>query len=72
MLFLLSMFLNVFFYGYQGAGKTSLFNAIFGQGKLTHITNTENLQVESDFQEGIAGGLCYCDSPGVNLQVILL
>ncbi|TYI73067.1 hypothetical protein E1A91_D07G104600v1 [Gossypium mustelinum] len=58
--------------GLEGAGKTSLFNAILGKGKLTHITNTENLQVESDFQEGIAGGLCYCDSPGVNLQELAI
>ncbi|KAH1130860.1 hypothetical protein J1N35_002238 [Gossypium stocksii] len=58
--------------GLEGAGKTSLFNAILGKGQLTHITNTENLQVESDFQEGIAGGLCYCDSPGVNLQELAI
>ncbi|KAG8488430.1 hypothetical protein CXB51_016464 [Gossypium anomalum] len=58
--------------GLEGSGKTSLFNAILGKGKFTHITNTENLQVESDFQEGIAGGLCYCDSPGVNLQELAI
>ena len=26
---------------------------------------------ESDDQEGIAGGLCYCVSAGVNLQVFV-
>ncbi|KAL4354416.1 hypothetical protein GQ457_06G028030 [Hibiscus cannabinus] len=54
--------------GLEGAGKTSLFKAILGQGKLTTIANIENLQVETDFRDGIAGGLCYTDSPGVNLQ----
>ncbi|XVF21301.1 hypothetical protein REPUB_Repub12eG0079100 [Reevesia pubescens] len=54
--------------GLEGAGKTSLFKAILSQGKLTSITNIENLQVESDFQDGITGGLCYSDTPGVNLQ----
>ncbi|XVE72682.1 hypothetical protein DITRI_Ditri11bG0058400 [Diplodiscus trichospermus] len=58
--------------GLEGAGKTSLFKAILGQGKLTTITNAENLQVEADFQEGIAGGLCYSDSPGVNLQELAM
>ncbi|XP_022758770.1 uncharacterized protein LOC111305465 isoform X2 [Durio zibethinus] len=58
--------------GLEGAGKTSLFKAILGQGKLTTITNIENLQVEADFQDGIAGGLCYSDTPGVNLQELAM
>ncbi|XWS76015.1 hypothetical protein CRYUN_Cryun01aG0141400 [Craigia yunnanensis] len=58
--------------GLEGAGKTSLFKAILGQGKLTTISNIENLQLEADFQDGIAGGLCYSDSPGVNLQELAM
>ncbi|XWS47166.1 hypothetical protein CRYUN_Cryun14cG0130000 [Craigia yunnanensis] len=58
--------------GLEGAGKTSLFKAILDQGRLTTITNIENLQVEADFQDGIAGGLCYSDSPGVNLQELAM
>lgn len=40
-----------------------------GQGRLTSITNFENMHIEADVQEGIAGGICYSDSAGVNLQV---
>lgn len=54
--------------GFEGAGKTSLFKAILGQGKLTAHSDIDNLHLEGDVQEGIAGGLCYSDSPGVNLQ----
>lgn len=56
----------------QGAGKTSLFKAILAQGRMTTISNIETQLPESDAQEGIAGGLCYCDSTGVNLQVLPL
>ncbi|KAL4323371.1 hypothetical protein GQ457_11G003890 [Hibiscus cannabinus] len=58
--------------GLEGAGKTSLFKAILGHGKSIHTTDTENLQAESDFQEGIAGGLFYFDQPGVNLQELAI
>ncbi|KDP45262.1 hypothetical protein JCGZ_15127 [Jatropha curcas] len=54
--------------GLEGAGKTSLFKAIMSQGRLTHITNFENMHTEANVQEGIAGGVCYTDSAGVNLQ----
>ncbi|CAK7349423.1 unnamed protein product [Dovyalis caffra] len=54
--------------GLEGAGKTSLFKAIMGQGRLTTINNFENFNLEADIQEGVAGGLCYSDSAGVNLQ----
>lgn len=40
-----------------------------GQGRLTTITNFENINLETDIQEGVAGGVCYSDSAGVNLQV---
>lgn len=54
--------------GLEGAGKTSLFKAILSQGRLTNISNIENLLPETDVQEGISRGLCFCDSAGVNLQ----
>ncbi|CAL1412150.1 unnamed protein product [Linum trigynum] len=54
--------------GLEGAGKTSLFKAIMNKGRITAITNSDNMLMEADVQEGIAGGLCYCDSSGVNLQ----
>ncbi|KAK6937870.1 Fungal lipase-like domain [Dillenia turbinata] len=54
--------------GLEGAGKTSLFKAILGQGKFSSSTKTENMLLEDDLGEGIAGGLCYLDSEGVNLQ----
>lgn len=54
--------------GLEGAGKTSLLKAILDQGRPTIASNMENLPVEMDIQEGIAGGLCYSDSAGINLQ----
>ncbi|KAB1224135.1 hypothetical protein CJ030_MR2G024429 [Morella rubra] len=54
--------------GLEGAGKTALLKAILCQSRVNSITNTENMLLEGDVQEGIAGGLCYCDSAGVNLQ----
>ncbi|XP_021676912.2 uncharacterized protein LOC110662290 isoform X2 [Hevea brasiliensis] len=54
--------------GLEGAGKTSLFKAIMGQSRLTTIANFENMHIEADVQEGIAGGVCYIDSAGINLQ----
>ncbi|KAL5562194.1 hypothetical protein UlMin_031941 [Ulmus minor] len=54
--------------GLEGAGKTSLFKAILNEGRITTITNIENLLPEPDVQESIAGGLRYYDSAGVNLQ----
>lgn len=53
----------------EGAGKTSLFKAILNEGGLTGTTGIETLHLEADDQDGIAGGLCYSDSAGVNLQV---
>ncbi|CAK9140878.1 unnamed protein product [Ilex paraguariensis] len=54
--------------GLEGAGKTSLLKAILGQGKLTTSSGIENLYMDVDVLEGIAGGLCYSDSAGINLQ----
>ncbi|KAJ0926980.1 putative GTP binding domain, P-loop containing nucleoside triphosphate hydrolase [Helianthus annuus] len=54
--------------GLEGAGKTSLLKAILDQGKVNISTNIENFSMDLDVQEGIAGGLCFTDSAGVNLQ----
>ncbi|KAM5562963.1 hypothetical protein ABKV19_017917 [Rosa sericea] len=58
--------------GLEGAGKTSLLKAILSQGRITNIPNIENLLPEADVQEGISGGLCFCDSAGINLQELNL
>ncbi|KAM2989821.1 hypothetical protein FF2_003747 [Malus domestica] len=55
-----------------GAGKTSLFKAMLSHGKITNITNIENLLLETNAQEGISRGLYFCDSAGVNLQELNL
>ncbi|CAN4093296.1 unnamed protein product [Withania somnifera] len=51
-----------------GSGKTSLLKAILDRGRSARIGSIENLNADDDVQEGIAGGLCYSDSAGVNLQ----
>ena len=56
----------------QGAGKTSLLKAILSQSRVNTNANVENKLPESDDQGGIARGLCYCVSAGVNLQVFIL
>ncbi|XP_071721513.1 uncharacterized protein [Rutidosis leptorrhynchoides] len=53
--------------GLEGAGKTSLLKAIL-EGRVNVSTNCENMYMDVDVQEGITGGLCFTDSPGVNLQ----
>ncbi|CAN6554316.1 unnamed protein product [Malus baccata var. baccata] len=58
--------------GLEGARKTSLFKAMLSQGKITNITNIENLLLETNAQEGIFQGLYFCDSAGVNLQELNL
>ncbi|XP_004290146.1 PREDICTED: uncharacterized protein LOC101300300 [Fragaria vesca subsp. vesca] len=58
--------------GLEGAGKTSLFKAILSQGRITNISHIENLLPEADVQEGISGGLWFCDSAGINLQELNL
>ncbi|XP_076930259.1 uncharacterized protein LOC143594982 [Bidens hawaiensis] len=54
--------------GLEGAGKTSLLKAILDQGRANILTNVENFAMDVDVQEGIAGGLYFTDSAGVNLQ----
>ncbi|KAD3068467.1 hypothetical protein E3N88_36347 [Mikania micrantha] len=54
--------------GLEGAGKTSLLKAILDQGRVNVSTNVESFPMDVDVQEGIAGGLYFTDSAGVNLQ----
>ncbi|KAF6165467.1 hypothetical protein GIB67_028026 [Kingdonia uniflora] len=54
--------------GIEGAGKTSLYNAILGRARLTSTMIADSMQKEPENQEGIAGGLCFSDTAGVNLQ----
>ncbi|KAK4440972.1 hypothetical protein Salat_0432100 [Sesamum alatum] len=54
--------------GLEGAGKTSLLKAILDQGRTTSISNVETFPMDVDIREGLAGGLLYSDSAGVNLQ----
>ncbi|KAK9141061.1 hypothetical protein Scep_010742 [Stephania cephalantha] len=60
---------RVRFVGLQGAGKTSLFNAIMSQGRQNTTISLDSMLSETSLQEGIASGVCYSDSSGVNLQV---
>lgn len=53
----------------QGAGKTSLMKAILNQGRKTTTASLDAFPMDIDVREGIAGGLLYSDSMGVNLQV---
>ncbi|WMV46723.1 hypothetical protein MTR67_040108 [Solanum verrucosum] len=54
--------------GLEGSGKTSLLKAILDRGRSARTESIENLNADDDVQDGIAGGLCYSDSAGVNLQ----
>ncbi|XP_057780982.1 uncharacterized protein LOC130999469 isoform X2 [Salvia miltiorrhiza] len=54
--------------GIEGAGKTSLIKAILNQGRTTTTTSLDDFPMDIDVREGIAGGLLYSDSTGVNLQ----
>lgn len=54
--------------GLEGAGKSSLFKAILDQGTQRNKVSFESVYPEVDSQEAMEGGLCYLDSPGVNLQ----
>ncbi|KAL0390280.1 UNVERIFIED_CONTAM: hypothetical protein Scaly_0385100 [Sesamum calycinum] len=53
---------------FVGAGKTSLLKAILDQGRTNGTSNVETFPMDVDIREGIAGGLLYSDSTGVNLQ----
>ncbi|KAL2319459.1 hypothetical protein Fmac_028428 [Flemingia macrophylla] len=53
--------------GLEGSGKTTLLKAVLNKCKLNTATN-DDLVPEVDMREFIAGGLCYCDSTGINMQ----
>lgn len=42
------------------------------QNQQSGATDLDAVQSDSNPQEGVAGGLCYSDSVGVNLQVLFL
>ncbi|KAL4192790.1 hypothetical protein AMTRI_Chr06g173710 [Amborella trichopoda] len=54
--------------GLEGAGKTSLYNAIMAQSRTSTAFDPQSVHAIMDPQEGMAGGLYYADSAGVNLQ----
>ncbi|GAB4841494.1 hypothetical protein Ancab_022210 [Ancistrocladus abbreviatus] len=56
----------------EGAGKTTLVKAILNQTRQSTASGVENLLSEVDAEEDVAGGLCYMDSTGVNLQELSL
>ncbi|KAG9447956.1 hypothetical protein H6P81_014084 [Aristolochia fimbriata] len=58
--------------GLEGAGKTSLLNAILSHGRPGTAVNPVSLQMDIGSYEGMAGGLCYSDTEGVNLQELQL
>ncbi|XP_051143282.1 uncharacterized protein LOC127259746 isoform X2 [Andrographis paniculata] len=54
--------------GLEGAGKTSLLKAVLDQAGSSRTLSVETFPMDVDVREGIAGGLLYSDSTGVNLQ----
>lgn len=58
--------------GLEGAGKTTLLKAILNQSKNGDLIGGEDPLPEPEVEEGIAGGVCYTDSKGVNLQELKL
>ncbi|EPS74140.1 lipase class 3 family protein [Genlisea aurea] len=54
--------------GLEGAGKTSLLKAILDLGRSSVGKNNESSPPEVGSREGIAGGLLYSDSAGIDLQ----
>ncbi|XP_008811656.2 uncharacterized protein LOC103722760 isoform X2 [Phoenix dactylifera] len=57
--------------GLEGAGKTSLLKAILSQHRKRNGANPESIFPDVHI-EGVADGLCYLDSRGVNLQELHL
>lgn len=62
---------NVLIFFWQGSGKTSLLNAILGQGQQEDNIGSELSHLDVTNHKALAGGVCYSDSKGVNLQVYL-
>lgn len=54
--------------GLEGAGKTSLYYALLGQGRGTMFSTSDGVFPDVDRREGIAEGVAFIDPAGVNLQ----
>ncbi|KAI5077717.1 hypothetical protein GOP47_0007541 [Adiantum capillus-veneris] len=54
--------------GLEGAGKTSLYYALLGQGRGTMFSTSDGLFPDVDRREGVAEGIAFIDPAGVNLQ----
>eukprot|EP00250_Pteridium_aquilinum_P017677 c23734_g1_i2 orf=409-3576(+) len=54
--------------GLEGAGKTSLYYALLGQGRGTMFSTSNGVFPDVDRREGVAEGVAFIDPAGVNLQ----
>lgn len=54
--------------GLEGAGKTSLYYALLGQGRGTMFSTSDGVFPDVDRREGVAEGVAFIDPAGVNLQ----
>eukprot|EP00897_Mesotaenium_endlicherianum_P004946 jgi/Mesen1/447/ME000101S10674 len=54
--------------GLEGAGKTSLYCALLGEGGATTGSIDGGVLPDMDWREGVEGGVGYIDAAGVNLQ----
>ncbi|EFJ12149.1 hypothetical protein SELMODRAFT_20285, partial [Selaginella moellendorffii] len=55
--------------GLEGAGKTSLYYALMGQGGgVSMNTDTDGFFPDMEWREGVSCGVGYVDAAGVNLQ----
>jgi len=54
--------------GLEGAGKTSLFSALLGQVRGIPSSRYQRIPPDTEWQEGVARGICFIDPAGVNLQ----
>lgn len=56
---------------FQGAGKTSLYYALLGQGRGTLFSTSDGIFPDVERREGVAEGVAFIDPAGVNLQVFI-
>ncbi|KAH7286299.1 hypothetical protein KP509_33G068100 [Ceratopteris richardii] len=54
--------------GLEGAGKTSLYHALVGQGLGTMFSRNDGVFPDVDRREGVAQGIIFIDPAGVSLQ----
>lgn len=54
--------------GLEGAGKTSLYYALLGQGRGTLFSTSDGIFPDVERREGVAEGVAFIDPAGVNLQ----